>query len=159
MARFVEEIDVDLPHPALPGADWADAFRVATRKRFANARTASEAAFANFPAWVNALMALRNLIVTPFGLKTGEHDRPPKARIGFFPLLSETETEVVVGMNDRHLDFRCVVDLAEKGAGQEITIATVIHRHNWLGRAYLIAVMPFHRMIVCAALARVARTD
>ena len=159
MARKVHEIDVRLPHPALPNADWADAFQVATSRRFANARAAGEAAFGAFPFWVNALMALRNMIVTPLGLKTGEHDRPPQARIGFFPLLSESETQVIVGMNDRHLDFRCVIDLAETGGGQAITIATVIDRHNLLGRAYLMTVMPFHRMIVRAALARVAGDD
>lgn len=159
MAQIVEEVEVRLPHPALPSGDWADAYRVATRRHFPNARAAGDAAFGSFPIWVNALMGLRNLAVTPFGLKTGEKESATRARIGFFPLLSESETQVVVGMNDRHLDFRCVIDLEEAGAGQEVTIATVIHRHNWLGRAYLATIMPFHRLIVRTALARMMNDE
>lgn len=160
MTHIVSEVDVTLPHAALPAGDWADAYRVSIATPYATARAAGEAAFATFPPWVNALMALRNLIVAPFGLKTGAHEKPATARIGFFPVISESDTRIVVGMNDRHLDFRCVIDIAARDASaQDVTIATVIERHNWLGRTYLATVMPFHRLIVRAALARLARAN
>ncbi len=157
MAHTVTEVDVTLPHDALPSGDWADAYRVTMETPFSNARAAGDAAFSTFPFWVDGLMALRNLIVTPFGLKSGETKQTPVARIGFFPIISESETQVVVGMNDRHLDFRCVIDVATSDAGQDVTIATVIDRHNWLGRTYLAIVMPFHRLIVRTAMVRMAR--
>jgi hypothetical protein len=157
MVGTVNEIPVALPHPALPAADWADAYRVVAGRRFASARAAGEAAFADFPVWVRALMALRNIIVAPLGLKTGDKHPSKTARIGFFPLVSEEPCQVVVGMNDRHLDFRCVIDLAEKGDRQEITIATVIDRHNRLGRIYLAAILPFHRLILHVVLTRLGK--
>ena len=160
MAHSVSEIDVALPHAALPAGDWADAYRVTIATPFQTARSAGEAAFSTFPFWVNALMALRNLIVTPFGLKTGAAEKPVTARIGFFPVISEADEQVVVGMNDRHLDFRCVIDITDRDAGpQGVTIATIIKRHNWLGRTYLATIMPFHRLIVRTALARLARAN
>lgn len=159
MTKIVREVPVALPHPALPAGEWADAYQTVAGARFASAREASEAVFADFPAWVHGLMGLRNIIMAPFGLKTGPKDLPGVERIGFFPLISEQPHQVVVGMNDRHLDFRCVVDLDDRSEGQEITIATIIHRHNWLGRTYLATILPFHRLILRTALGRLAHTD
>ena len=156
MARLVEEIDIALPHPALPEGEWADAYRVTSGRRFASARAAGEAAFADFPAWVHGLMALRNVIVAPLGLKTGRSAEPPMQRVGFFPLILQTNDQLVVGMNDRHLDFRCVVDLANDGRDQAVTISTIIKRHNWLGRAYLATILPFHRLILRTIMMRLA---
>lgn len=62
-------------------------------------------------------------------------------------------------MNDRHLDFRCVIDLADDGDEQAVTISTIIERHNWLGRAYLATILPFHRLILRTVLARVAKSQ
>ena len=157
MAQIVQELTVPLPHPALPTGDWADAYRVITKTHFPNARAAGEAAFGRFPFWVNALMVLRNMLVAPFGLKTDEKNLPTHDHIGFFPVLTESETQSIVGMNDKHLDFRCVIDLNETDEGQAVTIATIIRRHNRLGRAYLTIIMPFHRLILRTVLARVAR--
>ncbi len=159
MAHAVTEVEVALPHDALPSGDWADAYRVTLEAPFANARAAGDATFSTFPFWVNGLMALRNLIVSPFGLKTSAKERAERGRIGFFPIISESETRVVVGMNDRHLDFRCIVDIAGAGAGQTVTITTVIDRHNWLGRIYLATITPFHRLIVRSAMARITGRD
>ncbi|WP_352728747.1 DUF2867 domain-containing protein [Mesorhizobium sp. M0276] len=38
---------------------------------------------------------------------------------------------------------------------QEVAATTIVKTHNWLGRAYLAIVMPFHRIIVPAMLAQV----
>ena len=68
---------------------------------------------ARAPRWVDALVMLRNIIVAPFGLKTsGEDRRAPRDIIGIFPVVSETPERLVAGFNDKHLDFRVVVDVA-----------------------------------------------
>jgi invasion protein IalB len=61
----------------------------------------------------------------------------------------------VAGFNDAHLDFRLVVDVATAKAGQQITATTLVRTHNRLGRAYLTAILPFHRLIVRSMLRRV----
>ena len=100
------------------------------------------------------MMALRQILVAPFGLK----GRPRRGdRIGIFPVVSESRQQLVAGFNDRHLDFRIVVDLEEQAGKPEqaVTLTTVIKRHNLLGRIYLVAVMPFHRAIISTALRRI----
>ena len=153
----VRDLVVTLPHPALPGADWADAYGIRLAVPFTDARSAALAIIAAFPGWTNPLLALRQVLVLPLGLK-GAGARHGKAdMIGIFPVCTESATQLVAGFDDRHLDFRIVVDLAGHEDGQDVTLTTVIKRHNLAGRLYLQAVLPFHRAIIRGALARVAR--
>jgi hypothetical protein len=78
--------------------------------------------------------------------------------IGFFPLLSKSARELVVGEDDRHLDFRVAILLRTSAAGaRELVVVTVVHCHNRLGRAYLALIAPFHRVIAQASLEQAAR--
>ena len=142
----------------LAGAQFVDAYRLETggRRRWMPGRPQSEC-WARSPRWVDALVRLRNILVAPFGLKTsGAGERPPKAMIGMFPVLSEAPDRLVAGFNDKHLDFRVVVDVAASGAGQQVTATTLVLTHNWLGRSYLAIIVPFHRLIVRTLLRQVA---
>lgn len=103
----------------------------------------------DFPAWVGWLMALRNLLVAPFGLKTVHQAGD---RIGIFPVAQRATNEILLGFNDWHLDFRLSVirrnDLAYA--------ATRVRTHNLVGRTYLWIIMPFHRLIIRNAMNRVS---
>ena len=77
--------------------------------------------------------------------------------IGLFPVLTETPERLVAGFNDHHLDFRVVVDVLPAGSGREVTATTLVLTHNCLGRAYLAAIMPFHRMIAKTLLKQVSQ--
>jgi hypothetical protein len=113
--------------------------------------------FGHGPRWVDAMLALRNMIVAPFGLKqSGLGEPAPGGMIGIFPVLSETPQRLVAGFNDHHLDFRVVVDVAAADAGQQVTLTTLVLTHNLLGRAYLAAILPFHRLIARVKLRQVA---
>jgi hypothetical protein len=104
--------------------------------------------FSRNPRWVQSLLDLRNAIVAPFGLKiSGADDASTRGMIGLFPVLSETPQRLVAGFNDHHLDFRVIVDVLSADHGQQVTATTLVLTHNWLGRAYLSVIMPFHRMI------------
>jgi Protein of unknown function (DUF2867) len=76
--------------------------------------------------------------------------------IGIFPVISETPDRLIAGFNDKHLDFRVVVDVAAPGNCREVTATTLVKTHNWLGRTYLAIILPFHRLIVPAMLRQVA---
>ena len=113
--------------------------------------------FARAPRWIEALLSLRNLIVAPLGLKTSGDGEPSTGGIiGLFPVLSETPERLVAGFNDSHLDFRVVVDVASAGSGQQVTTTTLVLTHNWLGRSYLTAILPFHRLVARSLLRQVA---
>ncbi len=150
----VDEVTPNVDSAALlAGAQFIDAFRIATARPDLDARHAAEAMVARQPRWIEWLLALRNFIVAPLGLKTsGAADGAARDMIGIFPVVSETPERLVAGFNDKHLDFRLVVDVASAGAVRSITATTLVHTHNWFGRAYLAVILPFHRLIVPAML-------
>jgi Protein of unknown function (DUF2867) len=104
-------------------------------------------------------MRLRDALVHPFGLKTsprGPRHRPsflPGERIGLFTLFERTEEEMLLGEDDRHLDFR--VCLRVSGDGQA-TLATLVRFRNGWGRAYFFLIRPFHALVVKRMLRRAA---
>jgi hypothetical protein len=109
------------------------------------------------PRWAEALVSLRNLAVSPLGLKTsGEGAPAPRGMIGIFPVLSETPDRLIAGFNDSHLDFRVVVDVTAPEGVRQVTLTTLVKTHNWFGRTYLTLIMPFHRLIAPALLRQVA---
>jgi hypothetical protein len=141
----------------LAGAQFADAFRVEVEDRDLDARRAAERMMARQPRWAEALVSLRNLLVAPLGLKTsGAGLVPPRDMIGIFPVVSQTPGRIIAGFNDRHLDFRVVIDVTPAGGVRQVTATTLVKTHNWLGRTYLAIIMPFHRLIVPALLRQVA---
>ena len=141
----------------LAGAQFADAFRIEISDRDLDARAAAERMMARQPLWAEALLSLRNFLVAPLGLKTsGANPDAPRDMIGIFPVVSEASDRLIAGFNDRHLDFRVVVDVTALGEVKQVTATTVVKTHNRLGRTYLAIIMPFHRLIVPALLRQVA---
>lgn len=156
MVHIVPE-DLALPHSALPDADWADRYVVLSPERGMPAIRAARLALGQSPAWVRGLLMLRNRIVAPFGLKAAEMKLGEAGSVGAFPVVSARDDQVVLGFDDRHLDFRIVVDVAPAGAdGSRIAVTTLVDRHNLFGRLYILGVTPFHRLIVRTTLARLA---
>jgi len=140
----------------LDGAQFADAFCIRINETGIDARGAAMRMFGHSPRWVEALIALRNLLVAPFGLKrSGAGDRGRLGMIGIFPVISETPERLVVGFDDIHLDFRVVIDVGAAGSCRQVTATTLVKMHNRLGRFYLAAIMPFHRLVVKAMLRQV----
>ena len=116
------------------------------------------------PSWIGWLTNVRDAIVACFGLKTAKHlatlsSDPAAKRISIFRVFGISETEVVLGENDKHLDFRVSI-LCTPGSppntGKQLTLSTVVHCHNLLGRTYLSVIAPFHRQVVKASLRRAA---
>ena len=116
------------------------------------------------PSWIGALTNFRDAIVAGFGLKTAKHlvtlsSDATAPRISIFRVFDTSKNEVVLGENDKHLDFRvsilCVPG-ESPNAGSQLTVSTVVHCHNVLGRTYLSVIAPFHRQVVKASLRRAA---
>jgi hypothetical protein len=148
--------DVDAG-PLLAGAQFIDAFRIDLEDSALDARNAAQRMFDRSPQWIEALLSLRHLLVAPFGLKTsGKTEAIPRETIGLFPILSEAPDRLIAGFNDKHLDFRVVVDVATAGARQQVTATTLVLTHNAFGRVYLAVITPFHRLVVRTLLRQVA---
>ena len=133
-------------HARVAPSDFLDCYAVRSNL---SPRRAAEIV-TDFPPWARALLLVRKIVTTPFGLS---NDGPPAAdKIGIFPVEIDGETELVAGFDDRHLDFRVSV----MSVDGRVTLATWVRPHNVGGRLYLAAIMPFHVAISRDALARIA---
>jgi hypothetical protein len=140
----------------LPGAQFIDAYSVTVNAAL-DARHAAEKMTARGPRWAETLLRLRNRLVAPLGLKTAVPTGiSAPDRVGIFPVISETPGRLVAGLDDAHLDFRLVVDVTGSGTERRVTATTLVLTHNWLGRAYLAVILPFHRLIVPSMLRKIA---
>jgi len=100
--------------------------------------------FDDAPRWVSALLAVREAIVGLVGIE--------RARGSAFAVQARTETEALLGVNARHLDFRAVVSVEPA----RVVLTTLVRRHNRRGRAYFALVRRIHPAVVKAMLARAA---
>ncbi|WP_434111323.1 DUF2867 domain-containing protein [Paraburkholderia caffeinilytica] len=122
--------------------------------------------FAHQPGWIAKLLELRDALVARFGLKTSKQlrmENPPgsRERVDFFRIYTRSAREIILGENDSHLDFRVSIlqqtrDTRE-GSARYLILSTVVHCHNGLGRFYIFAIAPFHRLVVRSSLRRAAR--
>lgn len=118
--------------------------------------------FENQAPWVDALMRIRDAVMARFGVKTSRQMKNgDERRISLFRIYERSANEIVLGDDDRHLDFRVSVLRRVRGTPDEphatLTMSTVVHCHNRLGRVYLLAIAPFHRRVVRSCLRRAAR--
>jgi Protein of unknown function (DUF2867) len=153
----------------LLGASFHDAWRVTSGRIDRSALEHFLAAAEKTPRWVNAAMGARNRIVQRFGLKhlgaldnldgtRKSMDYVPGDRVGIFTLFENSFDEVLLGDRDKHLDVVLSVHrrLLPGGQAVEVTLTTVVHVKNLLGRLYMLPVTPAHRIIAPAVLAAIA---
>ncbi|MCU0416652.1 MAG: DUF2867 domain-containing protein [Cytophagaceae bacterium] len=121
-----------------------------------------KAFFSSGPKWVTKLFNLRNKIVSVFGLKTSGNvvDRQhqldhfqcdPGDQLGIFKVFNKTQNEIILGEDDKHLNFRVslFLDLSKTDTTKkDLTISTTVEFNNWFGRIYFLPVRPFHTFIV-----------
>ncbi|WP_298611446.1 DUF2867 domain-containing protein [uncultured Thiothrix sp.] len=120
------------------------------------------------PSWVEACMNLRNQVGQLVGLKnlgglSGLSDKPSADyqqgdRVGIFTLFENSFDEVLLGDHDKHLDVTLSVHRSLINSGQQvrITLTTVVHTHNFLGKLYMLPVKPMHRIIAPTVLAKLS---
>lgn len=118
--------------------------------------------FSGGPNWIELLFVFRNWVVGLLGLKTaGKNVVRQKLfenilfekgdKIGLFKVFEKTENELILGEDDKHLNFRVSLFLDKfdaTNADSSLTISTTVKFNNWFGRLYFIPVKPFHKIIV-----------
>lgn len=148
------EVTPHLPDPHLPGTNWADAFEIETHREFEDMKSLAEQTIGSMPDWARRLLRVRNALLAPFSIKSdGLNDAQSAAGcVDIFPVLEEFEDQIVLGLDDRHLDFRIVVDRSNSKQGYRLRVTTLVKRHNVFGRIYIAIITPFHRLIVRSVL-------
>jgi hypothetical protein len=114
------------------------------------------ALFAHPPDWFRQLLILRDRIVAPLGLRpSGAADHKPieikpayivGEKIARFTLFGQNDAEIIIGGDDKHLDFRVSVRRWTEAGASRVALTTMVSPHNFLGRAYLFVILPFHRL-------------
>ena len=123
---------------------------------------------ANPPRSVTHMMALRNVLVRPFGLRTSPLGCPVSSLLATsaptrfdarFPVHSQAVSadgrtaQVILGANDKHLVFRsCVAVRLREGGAVEFSLSDRVACTNVLGRLYMALIASTHRRIVAPAL-------
>jgi len=124
----------------------------------------------NPPDGVSRLMALRNVLVRPAGLRTSPLGCPVSSLLsvdaslkfaGRHPVLDERRSddarriEVILGADDKHLQFRTCVAVRVDGDGAATcSMATRVHTRNPFGRVYMAAISSVHRRYIAPAMLR-----
>ncbi|MGT2503730.1 DUF2867 domain-containing protein [Bradyrhizobium guangxiense] len=162
-AHAVPMPDNSVLAPLYAGADLLDAFAIQLPAGASDdVEVLARAALERQAWWIRALTRVRDVVMATVAVKSSRAVGLAAAArgpvIGFFPVLSKSATELILGADDWHLDFRVTIQLRANAAnGRELVAGTVVHCHNWLGRIYLKTIAPFHRVIVPASLEQAAR--
>ncbi|GGX33698.1 DUF2867 domain-containing protein [Aquimarina muelleri] len=144
--------------------DYTDSFQgiVYDPKNDFTSTDLGKAFFRSGPKWVGALFTLRNKIVSLFGLKTSNINKDrkkllenfkcePGDQLGLFKVFGKKENEVILGEDDKHLNFRVSLFKKQYTNGEknkEIIVSTTVEFNNWFGKLYFLPVRPFHKIIV-----------
>ncbi len=114
------------------------------------------------PKWIDVLFMIRNKIVSLMGLKTSNTTKnkeeiianlkgEPNEQIGLFKIFESNTNEIIMGEDDKHLNFRVSLFLDKSTSDftkKYITITTTVIFNNWFGKFYFLPVRPFHKLIV-----------
>jgi hypothetical protein len=137
---------------ALPRVDWSDAYRMALRP---DAPQEPEVWRRLLFGSVGRSRLLRLRTAAGRALRGGTGG--PLGPEGLFPVLRRTPDEVLVGLDDRHLNFRATVGVSQRTDGRsELVVTTAVLFHNASGRRYLAVIKPFHRRLVPSAMRHAA---
>ncbi|WP_266170307.1 DUF2867 domain-containing protein [Dyella subtropica] len=126
----------------------------------------------NPPTSVSKMMALRNALVRPLGLRTSPLGCPVSSLLATrtdqlfdrrFPVIRQSvdaadrHAQVILGADDKHLRFRsCVGVRLVEGGGVELTLGTRVHCKNLFGHAYIALIERVHRRHVSPTMLRMA---
>lgn len=148
-------------HGWYEGADLLDSYAVQLPPRAPDdARVLARVALERPPAGFRLLMGMRDAVMGVLGVKTSADIRSGadgRDRIDFLPVIASSADEVVLGEDDRHLDFRTALMLVREQDRRLLVSTTSVRCHNQLGRAYLAVIRPFHIAIVRRGLEHLAR--
>jgi Protein of unknown function (DUF2867) len=152
----------------LPKAHFSDCYRFADTHPELNAFDTFRQLMSDPPGWMNALMAIRNQAVRFVGLKhlgamkVESTEKPSSSyrlgdRVGIFTLMHTEHKEVIVGDDDKHLRVQLSLFKHSVDGRATLSLSTVVHIHNTLGRVYMSVVGPVHQLIVPQLLKQVTR--
>jgi Protein of unknown function (DUF2867) len=143
-----------LDRQVVESAWFSDSYRAKLRDPALSTTDLFEALLGQQPRWIRGMLALRNRLAGWAGLEVPpaatirQFERKPTYAVGDligpWPIFALSETELIAGRNNRHLDFRFSV-LKVETPEPSVAFSTICNVHNRFGKIYLFFVAPFHR--------------
>ncbi len=156
----------------LTGASFYDSWSITSSDVDSSALDHFIAAVKRTPRWIEYCMTARNKVGNLFGLKDlgtlsrVARNKPaseyiPGERVGIFTLFENSFDEALIGDRDKHLNVMLSIHREALPDNKQvaITVTTVVHVKNMLGRLYMLPVKPMHRIIAPAVLNAIASTS
>ncbi|PCE64232.1 DUF2867 domain-containing protein [Sediminicola luteus] len=134
----------------LPQIDFSDT--ISTTNHLDNLEVIANKILGQFPRGIRWLFDLRNRLVSVFGLKTDipkdYHVRYEKGGyIGFFQIYDIQPDQLVMGADDKHLNFRALL-YRTQDSEFNIKMTTLVQYNNRFGKIYMSLIAPFHVLVV-----------
>ena len=136
-------------------AYFHDSYRASLANRNSSVVDVFLAIFGHHPAWMKAVLVVRNFLASLGGLEapTASEIMSPKIKssysvgdkIGVWPIFALSGTELVAGRDNKHLDFRLSIMRTTSDETASVVVSTVCRVHNLFGKVYLFFIVPFHR--------------
>ena len=153
----------------LKAVHFCDAYQTSICNPKLSVQNAYEGIFGHSPLWVQTLMTLRGVVASALGLKHEANDHFQDIhggnsgasyyvgqRVGMFLVKSIETNELIVGDDDKHLDFRISILRSTTNGVEMVTVSTAVEIHNTVGGLYMLVVKPFHRVIAKSMVQRAA---
>lgn len=136
-------------------AYFKDSYTTPLRETNTDIVTIFSAVFAHHPMWMKLILIIRNRIASLCGLEaasTSEMLHPAFKgsyrvgdKIGVWPIFLLTESELVAGRDNKHLNFRLSVLKVKDGDTARVVVSTICMVNNTFGKVYLFFIIPFHK--------------
>ncbi len=144
-----------LDRSIIDAACFRDAYRAPLRRSDASVVDLFFAVLGHHPAWMKLALIVRNRLASLGGLAAPSASELLGAKrkssyrvgdtIGVWSIFALSDTELIAGRDNHHLDFRLSI-LREAGGDQaSVTISTICTVHNTFGKVYLFFIVPFHK--------------
>ncbi len=112
------------------------------------------ALFGHHSIWLKVILIARNRIAAVFGLEVATISEIMNTemksgydvgdKIGPWPIFALTQTELIAGRDNGHLDFRLSVLRVCEQDKPRVVVSTICSVHNLFGKIYLFFIVPFH---------------
>ncbi len=155
--NFIESAvptDTVLDRSVVEAAWFADSYQARLNRPAMSVIDLFQAVLGHHPKWIQTLLILRNRLVERAGLAVAtdatirSFDRKAHYAVGDtigpWPIFHLSETELIAGRDNSHLDFLLSV-LKLANPAPSVAISTICNVHNRFGKLYLFFIVPFHR--------------
>ncbi len=146
---------------------YKDSFRALCKNQSITVNDVLKSFFTSAPPWVIFSMKIRDKIASVLNLKVnGIKDHNAMIQnsnfnvgesYGLFTITEKTDQEVIMGTDDRHLNFRVSLYVEKIDQHTYIYISTIVQINNKVGWLYFNTIDLFHKIIVKKFLKNICR--